>query len=189
MGRTKHYIYRKNYTLQIWEELSITNTRRTKNEKGSMRGSRVVIPRPLESQSLDELHMDHSGVVRSKAIARTFVWCSSIDKQFEEKVRSCSSCSEQRNDPPPERMQPWDYSQYAWQRLHTDFADPFLNHTFLVIIEAYSKWEEVILVRSMNVNVTIGAIIPIFATCVIPEHVVADNGGSFTSEKWKRFVS
>lgn len=41
----------------------------------------------------------------------------------------------------------------------------------------------------MNVNVTIEAIMPIFETHVIPEHVVTDNGVIFRSEECKRFMA
>lgn len=41
----------------------------------------------------------------------------------------------------------------------------------------------------MNANVTIRAIMPIFATHGIPEHAVTDNGGTFRSEEWKRNMS
>lgn len=57
--------------LQIWKELN--------TEKGCvMHEGRVVIPRSLKSRILYELHMNHPGI-RPKAIARTYVWWTSID--------------------------------------------------------------------------------------------------------------
>lgn len=86
-------------------------------------------------------------------------------------------------------MNPWKYPQYAWQSLRMGFAGPFLNHTLLITIDSYGKWAEVILVRSMNTNITVRVIMPIFSTHSIPEHVVTYDGGAFKSEKWKRFIA
>ena len=37
----------------------------------------------------------------------------------------------------------WTQSR-PWQRVHIDFAGPFRNKNFLIVVDAHSKWPEVI---------------------------------------------
>ena len=85
-------------------------------------------------------------------------------------------------------MHPWEYPKYAWQRLHIDYAGPFLNHSFLIIVDAYSKWPEVIPMQSTNSVSTIRALMQVFATHGLPERIVSDNGPQFASQEFKEFM-
>ena len=42
-----------------------------------------------------------------------------------------------------------------WQRVHLDFAGPFQGAMFLVAVDAYSKWPEVIVLSSTTVSKTL----------------------------------
>ena len=43
-------------------------------------GIRVVIPQKLQEAVLEELHKDHPGIVRMKAIARSYSWWEGVDR-------------------------------------------------------------------------------------------------------------
>ena len=47
-------------------------------------GGRVVIPQSLHKMVLTELHKEHMGVSRMKALARSHVWWKGLDKDLEE---------------------------------------------------------------------------------------------------------
>ena len=47
-----------------------------------LRGIRVVIPQKYQSTLLAELHQDHPGIVRMKALARMHVWWSTLDRDI-----------------------------------------------------------------------------------------------------------
>ena len=34
----------------------------------------------------------------------------------------------------------WDGPKSKWQRIHIDFAGPFMGHVFLLVIDAKFKW-------------------------------------------------
>ena len=55
-------------------------------------GVRVVIPVKLRYHVLKELHRGHPGVVRMKALARTYVWWPELDRDVEDRVKACMSC-------------------------------------------------------------------------------------------------
>lgn len=51
---------------------------------------RVIIPRKLHTKV--ELHHNHPGMSRIKALARSHVWWPNLDRDIEACVRSCESC-------------------------------------------------------------------------------------------------
>ena len=53
-------------------------------------GTRVVIPKFLRQQLLQELHTGHLGIVRMKGIARSFIWWPGIDKDIESTPARCN---------------------------------------------------------------------------------------------------
>ena len=153
-----------------------------------LRGARVVIPKVLQTKVLQEIHSDHLGIVKSKAIARSFVWWPTIDKDIETFVKNCQGCSAHQNNPQPVRLHPWEYPQRAWQRLHLDFAGPFLGHYYLIVVDAFSKWPEVIPMTNITANSTIKVLMNLFATHGLPERIFTDNGATFCSEEFANFL-
>ena len=80
-----------------------------------------------------------------KSIARVHVWWPGIDKKIEEVVKSCLPCQSNRKKPPLTSLHLWNWPSQPWRRLHLDFLGPFLGATFLIVVDAYSKWLEVVL--------------------------------------------
>ncbi|XP_049520472.1 uncharacterized protein K02A2.6-like [Dermacentor silvarum] len=54
-----------------------------------MFGMRVIVPAKLRDLLLDELHEVHPGIVRSKQLARSYVWWPSIEADLEHRVKAC----------------------------------------------------------------------------------------------------
>ena len=59
---------------------------------------------------------------------------------------------------------------------------------FLVVVDAHSKWPEVIPVSSTTSSSTIGVLRDLFARFGIPEEIVSDNGTQFVSEDFQAFI-
>ena len=57
----------------------------------SIWGKRVIIPFHLRNKILTELHENHPGIVRMKALVRSFVWWAGMDIEIENKVKSCNA--------------------------------------------------------------------------------------------------
>jgi len=57
-------------------------------------GFRVKVPPlpKLRPQVPEEIHQGHLGVVKMKALARSYIWWPGIDKDVEETAKSSSGC-------------------------------------------------------------------------------------------------
>lgn len=153
-----------------------------------MWGWRVVIPPKLRSRVLAELHTGHPGVVRMKAVARSYVWWPGIDAQIEQLSKTCHSCQTTQKAPGPSPLHPWKWPESPWQRIHVDFAGPFEGHMYLVVVDAHSKWPEVCVMESTTSTKTIQVLRGLFSRYGLPEVLVSDNGPQFTSEEFQTFL-
>ena len=153
-----------------------------------MWGIRVVIPTKLRASLLRDLHLGHLGVVKMKSIARNLCWWPGLDKDIEKLTRKCEGCVQTMKMPQKAKLHPWEWPTEPWTRIHVDYAGPFQNKMFLVIVDAHSKWPEVIIVQSTTTHATIGALREVFARNGVPSVLVSDNGPQFTSEEFANFM-
>ena len=76
---------------------------------------------------------------KMKSLARMYVWWPGLEKDIEDMVRSCDECQLNQANPPLAPLNPWSWQSRHWTRLHVDYAGPFQNHYFLVVIDEHSK--------------------------------------------------
>ena len=151
-------------------------------------GMRVVIPPKLQARVLEELHDSHLGIVKMKALARSYVWWPGMNEQLEELAKACSGCQQNLNMPSKVSLHPWEWATTPWQRIHIDYAGPFQGSMFLVVVDAHSKWPEVIPMKSTSSAKTIEVLRNLFARFGIPQQIVSDNGPQFVSEEFQLFA-
>ncbi|XP_034031452.1 uncharacterized protein K02A2.6-like [Thalassophryne amazonica] len=154
-----------------------------------MWGNRVVVPPKLCQHVLDELHAGHPGVVKMKSLARSYVWWPGLDVQVEERCKTCTPCQRCQKSPALTPLHPWPWQTGLWQRIHIDFAGPLEGHMFFVIVDAHSKWPEVILTDSTSSVKTIEVLRGLFSHYGVREVLVSDNGPQFTSEEFAHFLT
>ncbi|XP_060599606.1 uncharacterized protein K02A2.6-like [Ruditapes philippinarum] len=146
-----------------------------------MWGIRVVIPEKLRGQVLDLLHCSHSGIVKMKNLARSYVWWPGIDSDIEHMVRQCQGCQMQQKMPEKVQLHPWENARSNFERVHVDFVGLFQGHMFLVIVCARSKWAEIEdLGNCTSAEKTVNVLRTIFSRYGIPKQLVSDNGVQFT---------
>ncbi|XP_055932001.1 uncharacterized protein K02A2.6-like [Argiope bruennichi] len=153
-----------------------------------MYGHRVCIPEKYENQVLEELHVGHPGIVKMKALARSYCYWQGIDASIANFVQNCSACIATRNEPARINRHPWEWPNGPWQRIHVDYAGPFMGKMFFVVSDAYSKWIEVIPMKNITASFTIHHLRILFAHYGIPLTLVSDNGTSFTSYEFRHFL-
>ena len=111
-----------------------------------------------------------------------------MDRDIESEVRSCGPCQTVRNRPSRAPLHPWAWPEGPWQQVHVDFAGPFMGHMFLIVVDSYSKWLEVINMQSTTAARTIEELSNIFARNGIPHQLVSDNGPQFVSDEFRNFM-
>jgi hypothetical protein len=147
-------------------------------------GIRVILPSKLRDNILQELHRDHPGCSRMKSYARSYVWWPAAGMGEDIENVSCMSCQSHKNAPSPAPLHPWTWPTKPWKRIHIDFAGPFLGKSFLVVVDAHSKWPEVFEMSSTSAAKTISTFCSPFSCS---EQVVSDNGSHIVSEEFATF--
>ncbi|KAI5725637.1 hypothetical protein M8J77_018002 [Diaphorina citri] len=164
----------------IKDELSIENDL-------LLRANRIIIPDDLKEQILKLLHDEHPGIVRMKALARSYVWFPGIDKEIENYVKSCSACQAQSNNAQESLLTYWPQTSYPFQRIHIDYAEYDKKNLF-IIYDAFSKWIEVEVVSSTDSKSTIQCLERFFSNFGFPETCVSDNGPQLVSKEMVDFM-
>ena len=152
-------------------------------------GLRVVIPKQYWAKVLTELHSSHPGIVRMKGLARMHVWWPGIDSDIEQTVHNCPDCQSVRNQPATVTLHPWPQATRAWERIHVDYAGPFMGSMSLVVVDAHTKWLEVIPMTTTSAEKTIEVLRTLFASYGLPQKLVSDNGPQFTASSFEEFLS
>ncbi|BES87377.1 Hypothetical Protein NTJ_00182 [Nesidiocoris tenuis] len=148
---------------------------------------RVYIPQNLRKRILKELHEGHQGMVKCKALARSFVWWPKISDDIDTMVSNCWSCVKSENNPAKFPFHRWQTPASPMERIHVDYAGPFKNHYFLIIVDAYSRWVDVHPVRNMTSATTIELLKRFFTDFGLPHVIVSDNGTQFKSSEFRNF--
>ena len=151
-------------------------------------GMRVIIPQKFREEIKEELHAGHVGMAKMKSLARSYVWWPDLDKHLEQTARECQSCQLIQKDPSLAPLHPWMYPEQPWERLHIDFAGPFMGHMFMIVVDAHSKWPEVVIMDSTTTTKTIDVLRGLFSRYGLPSQIVSDNGPQLVSDDFEQFL-
>ena len=141
---------------------------------------------------LKEIHQGHPGMNKMKQIARGQVWRPKLVASIETLSKTCKACQEVRNCPTSAPLHPWICPIRPWVKVQIDFAGPFLNRMFMVAIDAYSKWPEVVEMSAdlggVSTARTIEELRRILAVHGLSLQLVSDNGPKFASDQFAQFL-
>ena len=154
-----------------------------------IRGTRIVIPRCLRQQVVDLAHEGHQGIVKTKANLRSKVWWPAIDKDAETRCRSCHGCQIVSQPQVPEPMVRTRFPEKPWQDLALDLLGPLpTGESLLVVVDYYSRYFEVAVMKSVTSTKIIRELNKVFATHGLPESVRTDNGTQFVSREFSDYL-
>uniref|UniRef100_A0A5S6Q7F2 RNA-directed DNA polymerase n=1 Tax=Trichuris muris TaxID=70415 RepID=A0A5S6Q7F2_TRIMR len=133
------------------------------------------------------VHEGHPGIVAMKSMARFQVWWPGIDKEIETFVNQCKPCQWNRQKLPEVPLLPWNVPTEPWTRIPVDIAGMFKGRCWLVVVDAHSKWLEVIPMENTTTASVIRRLRRLFAIFGLPRSIVSDNGPHFVSEEFEKF--
>ena len=148
-------------------------------------GDRLIVPASKRSSVLQLIHEGHMGIERCKARARLCVYWPHINEDIENTVKSCTVCNKFGNSIHKEPMIPHQLPDRPWEQVSADYFT-LCNQDYLLVVDFYSKYPEVIPMMSKTANATIAALKSIFARHGIPNKLIADNM-PFNSKEFLEF--
>lgn len=148
-----------------------------------------MVPSSCRERILELLHGCHLGIVRMKQMARRYVYWRGMDDDVERFVRGCRACSVTARAVTKEFTR-WPSVNRPFERLHLDFCH-IAGKTLLVIVDAYSKWIDVKVMRSTDAQSVIDVLVALFLVFGYCDSIVSDNGPPFGSEmfgSWAKWL-
>lgn len=150
--------------------------------------ARVIVPPELRMKVMKMLHSAHFGMVRMKQLARRYCYWPGINKDIEKAVKFCEACT-QNQDNPPRNYESWPTALRPWERIHLDFAGPFMGKFWMIVVDAYSKFPYICPMTSITSQNTLKMLSKLFTIEGLPETLVTDNGPQLTSQEFQNFCN
>ncbi|KRZ00007.1 Uncharacterized protein T11_5724, partial [Trichinella zimbabwensis] len=112
-----------------------------------------------------------------------------MDSEIENLVRTCELCQQSRASPPHAPAHKWESPRIPWSRIHVDLAGPIRGKNFLIVVDAFSKWLEVSVLKNTTSESVISCLRQIFSIHGLPDIIVSDNGTQFTSQVFQEYLN
>ena len=111
-------------TLRKLENLPYARVKDQLNsDKGCvLKANRVIVPIKLKDKVMKMLHSEHMGILKTKNLARYYVWWPKIDEDIETLVKSCEPCELNRNVPDKHSSHSLQYPAGPRQHIHIDIV-------------------------------------------------------------------
>lgn len=107
---------------------------------------------------------------------------------LKERVRKCGSCCQKQNEPIKAEDHPWMTPEKPWERIHIDFAELEAGKFYFIIVDAFTKWIDIIPTQTTTSAWCQKQLCKIFSQFGIPGTIVSDNGPQFTSKQFEHFL-
>lgn len=149
-------------------------------------GDRIMVPKSLRQEMLETLHESHIGITKTKMRARQILYWPGIDTDIENFIASCKICEKFQPANHKEPMIPHQVPSYPFECIGCDIMT-YGNKDYLVVVDYYSKWIEIVAIKTKQSNEQIEVLKHIFSTHGIPKKIVADNQ-PFSSKEFVEFA-
>ncbi|KAK9744355.1 Integrase zinc binding domain [Popillia japonica] len=148
---------------------------------------RIIVPPHERKQCLKEIHSGHLGLNKSKARAKETVWWPGISQQITDMVNNCEECIRNSNMNHVEPMLPFSVETLPWICVGTDLFE-FRAKKYLVVQDYYSKYLEVVELKSTKGINIINELKEIFSRFGIPKIVRSDCGKQYDNYEFQKFA-
>ena len=137
-------------------------------------GEKLLVPETMRTSILESIHGSHLGIEKCKARARPILYWPGMSQDIEDTVDKCTVCRKYRRNNQREPMIPHDIPDVPWAKLGSDIL--YLGGSdYIVIVDYYSKYPEVIKLKSKTAREVITKFKECFGRFGIPQEIIADN--------------
>lgn len=147
---------------------------------------RVIVPTSMRTGILEKLHESHFGVTKTQQRARASIFWPNINNDIEHITTSCKICQENAPNNRKEPMIPHDIPNIPFKKIACDILE-FKSKNYLVVIDFYSKWIELIKLKYKTARDINSELLKIFTSYGFPQIIIADNM-PFGSYECKNFA-
>ena len=134
-------------------------------------------------------HEGHQGIGKTKSRLRSKVWWPKVDAEAEKMCKTCHGCQVVGRYPALEPMVQVVPPSGPWPDCSADLLCPLPSgENLLVVVDYYSRYFEVVILRTTTSAKIIEALTPIFARFGVPYSLRKDNGPQFISEEFHTFL-
>ena len=168
----------------IWRELTVID--------GLVcRGERIVIPNGhilAEDANMREWivelgHAGHMGMSATKRLLRSRLWFPGMDCLVEKRVNACLPCQAATDSHPRDPLKPSVAPEEPWVKLYCDHWGPTRDGKhILVIIDALTRYVEVMVVDGTSAEANIHAFSEVFSRHGFPVKLHSDGGPPFNGK-------
>ena len=159
----------------FWDDISLFD-----DSLLTYKDERIIIPKSFRKTILANLHISHSGISKTRALAQQLYFWPGISKDIADMINSCEACTFHR----PSQNEVIHEFQSAISPMQAVSLDLYecAGHDYLVMVDRYSNflWSQR-LNRTTTESVT-GALNHWFLEYGYPSTIISDNGPQFRSE-------
>lgn len=136
--------------------------------------NKIIVPQTLRSYVINLIHEGHPGICKSINKARQLFYWPGLSKEIREHVLKCRTCEKFRSANSHDKPLPHKIPNRRYAKVGTDILD-FCGKYFLVVIDYFSHWLEILPLNDKTSKSVINAFQEIFCRFGLPEEIVADN--------------
>ena len=151
------------------------------------KGKQVLIPQPLRQSILEKLHLSHTGIEKTRQLARESCYWPNINKDIEQMCKMCDLCQEYQHENQREPMIPYPIPSRKWQMIATDLFE-ISGRQFLIICDKFSKFPLVDEIQSPTSSEAIANKFRHY--CALfgkPQEIYSDNGPQYSGQAFQQF--
>lgn len=146
---------------------------------------KIIVPFKLRRLILSILHETHLGINKTTKRAKSFYYWPGIAKDIEKLINNCYLCAKFQRKNTRENLLSYKIPKRPFEKIGIDIAE-YGSEYFLIVIDYYSRWLEVLKLHDKTADSIINSIKPIFSRFGIPSYCVSDNM-PFNSYIFKQF--
>lgn len=150
-----------------------------------MRDYRIVVPASLRLHLVKLAHEGCPGINRMLAKLRERFWFPGMSEVVKKWIKDCVKCNLISLPDPPQPMTRTLLPDTPWSFLGIDLFGPLPSgEHILAIIDYFSRYLEVKILKDISAAKVISALSEVFARLGLPNKMLADNGRQFAAKEF-----